>query len=156
MYFDWKGALSIKETRQYRQQMKNTLVLKWGPALSTGNEHIDTQHKELFDHVNKLIDAVERHAADDSTAQIIAFLENDVDEHFTAEEALMENCAHRKDYSQAHKKEHALFRHNFAEFKKEFQTDGTSGDLCKHLEKYISSWLIDHVAYIDTKLKTHW
>jgi hemerythrin len=63
---------------------------EWDPALETGLESIDSQHKSLFELANHLQDAIDLHEEDpDAVADAVYGLVGYVVEHFRDEEALM-------------------------------------------------------------------
>ena len=56
--------------------------------LMTGNALIDTEHKQLFDAVNSLMDACAQGKGRDKILSTAQFLERYVDKHFGDEEGL--------------------------------------------------------------------
>jgi len=69
------------------------MSIKWTPALAVGVSAIDQQHKELFDHVAKLIDAMKNSDAAE-VGRLMDFLGAYVVEHFRMEEGLMQRYAY--------------------------------------------------------------
>ena len=66
----------------------------WDPALETGHEDIDDQHRQLFALANALQEAMERNDADpDVVEDAVYSLTEYVVQHFADEEALMDACA---------------------------------------------------------------
>jgi hemerythrin-like metal-binding protein len=63
---------------------------EWDPALETGNEMIDDQHRSLFALASALQEAIESETADEETAADCVWQLTDyVVEHFADEEQLM-------------------------------------------------------------------
>lgn len=67
----------------------------WDPALETGVEMIDDQHRQLFALANALQTAVDDETSDDDTvADALYGLTDYVTEHFGDEERLMEDLGY--------------------------------------------------------------
>jgi hemerythrin len=67
----------------------------WDPALETGHEDIDSQHRQLFALANALQEALARDDADpDVVEDAVYSLTEYVVQHFADEEALMDACAY--------------------------------------------------------------
>lgn len=67
----------------------------WDPALETGYEDIDSQHRQLFALANALQEALARDdAGRDVVEDAVYSLTEYVVQHFADEEALMDACAY--------------------------------------------------------------
>ncbi len=84
-------------------------MLEWKPDYETGVPEIDTQHKVLFDNINRLGKLLDKEKVDRAEADyLLKFLVNYAEQHFKGEETCMARyrCpAHGKN-----KEEHANFR----------------------------------------------
>lgn len=130
--------------------------IEWSDNLSTGNEEIDRQHKELITAIQSLMLAIkEGHGANSSEAQneahdTLAFLESYVVEHFAYEEELMEHydCPAKVINEQQHK----IFLYRFKNLKNSINKNGfTSGNVVK-LESLLCNWLVYHILEVDSQL----
>ena len=83
------------------------MALKWKPGMSVGEENIDNQHKKLIDQINKLIKALNSNQELSAVRDVVRFLGDYVDEHFTYEEKYMEKI--KFSGIEDHKKIHANF-----------------------------------------------
>ena len=131
------------------------MALKWKPGMSVGEENIDNQHKKLIDQINKLIKALNSNQELSAVRDVVRFLGDYVDEHFTYEEKYMENI--KFSGIEDHKKIHA----NFVKFMMEFKDgvdklDPKSGSLSSELnalaekaKKFLGDWLINHILTED-------
>jgi hemerythrin len=67
------------------------IELSWRPEWDTFIEDIDTQHRELFGHVERLFNAVHIHANTDIPG-LLKFLNDYTKEHFLLEEEMMKRA----------------------------------------------------------------
>lgn len=77
--------------------------------LETGNAIIDNEHRELLNAVNKLLDACSAGNGRAQMAEIVKFLNDYVERHFSHEEQLQKqneypNYAFHKDFHENYKK----------------------------------------------------
>ncbi len=124
--------------------------LEWNETLSVGNTMIDNQHKELINRINALVEAMSKGKGKEEVSKVVDFLGSYIIKHFTSEEALMQ----RFNYPDvaAHKREHTAFVEDFKKFKAEFQKTGTSSMLAIRAQKWLSTWLFNHISKVDRML----
>ena len=122
------------------------MYMLWHEKYETGNEQVDTEHKEIFMLVQKVIDA----AFDDVSDKIgttLDFLASYAVNHFANEEKIMDESS----YPQAaiHKKQHSDFVQDFLALKERVskETDNTKNSL--EINKVIVDWLTEHVLGSD-------
>ncbi|MGN1166566.1 MAG: bacteriohemerythrin [Lachnospiraceae bacterium] len=116
--------------------------------LITGNELIDSQHKELIDRINKLLDSCE-----DSNAKLVAvktldYLADYTDFHFNAEEQLQREI----DYPgfAKHKEQHDNFKKTITELDEMLQEEeGPSDAFVEKVEKNVIQWFYTHIEGFD-------
>lgn len=116
--------------------------------LITGNELIDSQHKELIDRINKLLESCE-----DSNAKLVAvktldYLADYTDFHFSAEEQLQREI----DYPgfAKHKEQHDDFKKTIAELDEMLQEEeGPSEAFVEKVEKNVIQWFYTHIEGFD-------
>ena len=114
----------------------------------TGCELVDTQHRQLFEAINSLLDACASGSAGDERAQeglkkSLDFLSDYTVKHFFDEEQLLKkhgftDLGHHHQYHEAFKKVVRDLSHVFI-----FQ--GVSTNLITEVENKIGSWLIEHI-----------
>ena len=129
--------------------------MEWTEDLSTGNETIDEQHKELFGKINDLVLAINHSVCKYKIADVIKFLEDYIVFHFGFEEKTMLTLSY-PDY-RAHKKQHEIFKKNFRQLKRELiSLEGGkkpgSYDLSVRTNQIVVDWILEHIAMIDKKL----
>lgn len=117
-------------------------MIEWTPALATGNEQLDEQHKAIFQWLTEL----EHAAADQRTlfgVYAITRLKHYMREHFAAEEALMKATGYPDLV--AHQAEHATFRARLGEL----QLKSIGEDISCDTVEFLKSWLCNHIAKTD-------
>ncbi len=127
------------------------MAIQWSQAFNTGVEEVDKQHKTLIDQINKLNLAMQSGQGQESLGQTLAFVEDYVRSHFRAEERYMErvDCPVAKQNKNAH----AEFLAKFTQLKRRFQAEGSKSSIVLEIHSYLATWLIEHIASIDTQLK---
>ena len=117
--------------------------------LETGNPIIDTEHKELFNAVNTLMDACALGKGRATVKPTLEFFLSYVDKHFAHEEQL------QKQHKYPNMDSHFLFHKNYKNRLKEVSTeilahDTTVNDL-SNLNKEIAV-LISHIKIEDKRV----
>lgn len=124
-------------------------IVFWDRSLETGVGIIDTQHKQLFDTINRLHDKLSDPAA--GRASFLATLDRMQQYakfHFAEEERLMEAAGFTG--LDAHRLEHDAFRAKTDAMKKEAEQGDFRGLLTESLG-FLLTWLIQHVRLEDRK-----
>ena len=126
--------------------------MEWTEDLATGNETIDTQHKELFRRINDLVLAVHQSVCKYKISDVIKFLEDYISFHFDEEEGLMQGRSY-PGYK-AHKAQHEKFKRNFVRLKKDLiKLDGGkkpgSYGLSVRTNQIVVDWIVEHIARVD-------
>jgi hemerythrin-like metal-binding protein len=110
----------------------------------TGIEEVDTQHKNLFQALNRLGAAFQKGTAGEEVKTSLAFLAEYTVDHFNAEEAFMQKMgypkftAHRMQHSQLVSKVQNLV----VKLDEGFMI---TGDVIS----FFSDWLVDHINASD-------
>jgi hemerythrin len=127
--------------------------IQWDESLTVGIELIDAQHKELFDRINRLLDACKRGEGKEEIADVVSFLGNYVVEHFESEEQAMQ----KRNYPafSAHKQEHDVFRKDFETLKEDIAREGAGLGAVAKINKALVDWLIKHIGRSDKAFGAH-
>jgi hemerythrin-like metal-binding protein len=148
----------LKKLHRYLDNTAAPAVMKYGPAgewrygvawnkeHETGNEAIDTQHKEIFKLVSDLVEA-ENHA---KLGVALDFLVAYAVQHFADEEALQVEYSY-PGYDD-HKLLHEEFKITVADLVEEFHLDATQATLGDKVNSVIVQWLVQHIKQEDSKL----
>lgn len=129
--------------------MTEKTVFTWTEKLSVGDAVIDSQHESIFGATNRLLDIVMGERAPEEIFGVLTTVERYVREHFSYEEAYMEQ--HGYPELLQHKRIHEDFAANFAKRKQELIRIGTSSEAVLAFENYLGTWLIRHVGDEDQK-----
>jgi hemerythrin len=113
-------------------------------------ELIDSQHKELFAHVDTLLRAAGSGQGRQQLLPTVEFLGSYVAQHFVAEERLMD--AHPYPGRLQHKAEHKAFVATYKDLVGKIAADGVSSSLVIELQHEVCDWLVSHVSKTDKAL----
>ena len=117
--------------------------------LMTGNALIDTEHKQLFDAVNSLMDACAQGKGRDKILSTSQFLERYVDKHFGDEEGLQTKSGY-PGYP-AHKQFHEGYKRQLSDAVQVILNEGPTVKALGTLNKVVST-LVTHIRTEDRKL----
>lgn len=125
------------------------MAIEWSKTLSTGVDWQDSQHRELFNRINSLLDAMSMGLGKDEVLRLFKFLDEYFIFHFSAEEEAME----RYNYPgrAVHIGEHRGFIEDVSELKKEAETSVTTAVVIK-AQRRVVDWLINHIGAMDKSL----
>lgn len=116
--------------------------------LITGNELIDSQHKELIDRINKLLDSCEDNDAKVTAVKTLDYLADYTDFHFGAEEKLQQEIEY-PGYEK-HKAQHEDFKKTIAELDEMLaEEEGPSAAFVEKVEKNVINWFYTHIEGFD-------
>lgn len=116
--------------------------------LITGNELIDTQHKELIGRINKLLTSIENNREKVTAINTLDFLSDYTDYHFSAEEELQKEIEY-PGYEQ-HKAQHDAFKQTVAELHEMLEEeDGPSDAFVGKVEENVIKWFYGHISGFD-------
>lgn len=115
---------------------------------TVGHNLIDTDHRELVDHLNRLYAAVAANAGLEEQCKLFDAFISSAAKHFQREEALMQQMG----YSgfDKHKVEHDMLLEEVRELQVRFNSGSIA--LTDSLFDYLSEWLNFHTVTTDKKL----
>lgn len=129
------------------------MVYKWTKDLETGNTLIDTQHKQLIDAINTLLDACSEGHGRAEIEKTLNFLNDYVIKHFGDEQKLQLKY-HYPDYEN-HKKYHEGFKKVVQNLVEEYRQGGATVTLVAKTNTSVAGWLINHIKKEDKKVAEH-
>ena len=118
--------------------------------LKTGNAMIDSQHKQLIDAINDLLEACYSGKGRAQLAKTTQFLLDYTKKHFGDEEALQRKFNY-PDYIN-HKKLHDGFTADVKEIGDQLNKEGANVTLVGKVNNTIVGWLFNHIKKEDTKI----
>jgi hemerythrin len=126
------------------------MVIEWDPALAVGHTEIDSQHRELFRRIDRLLEAIQLGAPRAEVEGTLAFLGAYVQEHFAAEEALM--LAHAYPRLAEHRELHRGLVRDLWAARADFARSGPTPEFAARLGASLVDWLREHIAGDDRAL----
>ena len=120
--------------------------------LETGNALIDSEHRQLFTVINKLMDACSQGKGRDQIASTVQYLNDYVSKHFSDEEQLQI----KSKYSgyPGHKQFHDGYKRNLLQATNEILTSGATIASLSKLNQVVSI-LVTHIRLEDKKIAAH-
>ena len=127
------------------------MYIEFEKSLETGNELIDTQHRELIARVNKLTTDCTIGKEKNVAVQTLGFLMEYTEFHFAAEEKLQEDNQYPEVTS--HKGQHAQFVKAVDELYEMLQEEeGPSEAFVEAVKKNVVEWLLNHIKVWDKRV----
>mgnify|MGYP000367660139 FL=1 len=112
--------------------------------LVTGNEMIDTQHKELICKINDLLKSCEERSNQSGAARMLNFLADYTEYHFNEEEALQESII------KEHKEKHEELRRTVQELHEMLtEEEGPTDAFVEKVSEKVRDWLYYHIQTFD-------
>ena len=126
-------------------------IMNWNDNLSVGIDAMDTQHKKLVNLTNQLFDAMKQGKGKEVLEGVLSELVSYTQEHFSAEERLMQE--HSYPALAGQKAQHQELLAQVSEFSNKLKAGelGISIDLCDFLQK----WLKVHICKEDKQYGQH-
>ena len=107
--------------------------------LVTGNEMIDSQHKELIEKINAVMESCEQSNDKSVAVRTLDYLEDYTNYHFSAEEQL-----------QKHKEQHEIFKQTISDLQEMLQEEeGPSPAFVQKVQEKVIEWLYVHIQGFD-------
>ena len=117
-------------------------------TLVTGNDMIDSQHKELIDRINQLLESCEEGQGKIKAVKMLDYLLDYTVFHFEAEEKLQEEIQYPG--IQEHKAKHAEFKQAVKELQEMLEEEeGPTEAFVAQVQKNVVDWLYDHIKGFD-------
>ena len=127
--------------------------IAWSADMETGNNAIDSQHKELFRLTSNLVQACEENKGQEILEDTLNFLAEYTVKHFADEEALQ--VKHSFPDYEKHKQSHDDFKVKVVELIHQYRKDSASVDLIDQVNSIIIRWLLQHIKRDDFKIAAH-
>ena len=125
----------------------------WDGSLETGIEVIDTQHKQLFDAINALLETCGAGNGVEEIKKSLDFLNDYTVKHFFDEERIQQ----KYDYPDRlpHKQYHDAFKATVKDLSHRLILKGATAELVNEVHSSVGNWLVTHIKVQDFKLVKH-
>ena len=128
------------------------MLIQWTEKYATGVDEIDDQHKEIFNQLNRLHDAITSGLGKEVIEDILVFAHEYAASHFAFEESCMERyqCPVAKKNKEAHKQ----FIDSIKEIQHHVAQDHSDTDSVLELYRDLKDWIQNHILKIDTHIRS--
>lgn len=127
------------------------MAIQFEDSLKTGNELIDTQHRELIARVNRLTEECKPGTEKTVAAQLLGFLMDYTNVHFADEEKLQEE--HKYPLLDAHKEQHTAFVKAVEALEEMLvEEEGPSEAFVAAVKGNVVDWLLNHIMVWDKQV----
>lgn len=124
------------------------MYAEFSDNLVTGNEMIDSQHKELIERMNKLLESCEQSNEKAVAVKTLDYLSDYTDFHFSAEEQLQREIEYPG--ISKHMEQHAAFRQTIKELEEMLEEEeGPSNAFVEKVQENIVNWFYTHIEGFD-------
>ena len=114
----------------------------------TGLDMIDTQHQELIDRINKLVESCDENTSKSVAMKTLDFLSDFATFHITSEEQMQKELSY-PDF-EAHKAQHSIFKQTLRELEQLLEDEnGLSGAFTSTVQEQIVDWFYQHIESFD-------
>jgi len=126
------------------------MTITWKDSFKIGIAEIDAQHRELFSRLDRLETALRDGKGREIVFTTFQFLDNYVQRHFRAEEALQ--TLYRYPHLPMHTAEHDAFKIRLKALEERLTLEDPSEKLATQIRTLLTNWLITHVTNLDKEL----
>ena len=138
----------ITRLKKLGQNVKeNAVALQWRREMSTGLAWQDEQHKQIFQRIDELLEAMSTNQGPTVVKDLLDFLEQYSRDHFKSEEDYMHS--HACTTCGLHEKCHQDFIEQLTQLKALYERQGASTIVVMKLEVWLKDWLIKHIMNVD-------
>jgi len=125
-------------------------MLEWTPDLSTGNDHIDRQHREIFDKLNGIEAAIHEGADQECLIRLVTALLDYSYIHFHHEEHAM-NCS-RCPFYNANCDAHEQFILKLRSWLAVIMAGEAPDSMLREIHAESCHWIKNHIKSVDIGL----
>ena len=125
------------------------MIIEFDDTLITGNETIDTQHKELISRIKQFVDTCEKEENSKIKAiKMLDYLTEYTNFHFSEEEKLQEEIGYPG--LKEHKEKHEVFKKNLKELDAFLEeSEGPTDAFVQQVKSNVVDWLFTHIKAFD-------
>jgi methyl-accepting chemotaxis protein len=147
------SELQVKKAENYGKHAVAAYHYKWDDSFTTGNAHVDGQHKQLFTALNELLDAVAGGKSENEVKKALTFLVDYTGTHFSDEEKIQQQYKF-PGFAQ-HKKVHDTFKANVQKLDVSVKKSGDAEKVATLIQDMVGNWLTFHIKGMDMQWAAH-
>ena len=124
------------------------MIIEFDENLVTGNDTIDTQHKELIDRIRQFVTSCENGEGQLKAVKMLEYLAEYTEFHFGQEEDLQESVGYPE--LKQHQEKHGEFKKALAELHEFLEdSEGPTEEFVRQVERNVVDWLFNHIKTFD-------
>lgn len=124
------------------------MIVEFDDNLITGNEMIDTQHRELISRISQLLSSCENGDGTQKAIEMLDYLMDYTVFHFGEEEKLQEEIEYPG--IKEHKEKHEEFKQTIRSLKNTLTEGGEpTAEFVAKVQENVADWLIRHIQGFD-------
>lgn len=124
------------------------MAIAFDDSLITGNDMIDTQHRELIERIASFVACCERGDSKVQAIKMLDYMDEYTNFHFSAEEKLQEEAQYPG--ISEHRQKHEEFKKNIAELYDYLdELEGPTDEFTEIVRKKVEDWLMYHIKTFD-------
>lgn len=124
------------------------MTITFDDTLITGNEMIDTQHKELISRIAAFMECCERGDSKVQAIKMLDYLDEYTRFHFSAEEKLQQEVEYPG--LKEHVAKHEEFKRNIDELYAWLdEAEGPTEEFAQKVKEKVADWLLYHIKSFD-------
>lgn len=124
------------------------MTIEFDDTLITGNETIDTQHKELISQIKRFVEACENGDCKIKAVKLLDYLTEYTHFHFTEEEKLQEEVGYPG--LKEHRAKHEEFKQNLKDLEAFLEeAEGPTDAFAIQVKSNVVDWLFTHIKAFD-------
>lgn len=124
------------------------MIIEFDENLVTGNDTIDTQHKELIDRIRQFVTSCENGEGQMKAVKMLEYLAEYTEFHFGQEEALQESVGYPE--LKQHQEKHEEFKKTLTELHEFLEdSEGPTEEFVRQVERNVVNWLFNHIKTFD-------
>ena len=126
--------------------------IHWTAGLSTELKIVDTQHQDLIDQVNVILERLVAKAPLSDCLDLLRGLAEETTNHFRLEERVMQNIGYPR--LMEHKHQHDALLAEVSDFIGELEA-GHGIDQIPQVLNFLKYWVLRHMSQEDVKIRDH-
>lgn len=122
-------------------------------ALLLGLPEIDSQHRDLFAQLDRLIGKPQAQPLAEPFSEILSQLGRQIDAHFVSEESILQRCGMPREELDEHMSAHEEILEQYTRLNLDLMTGKEIGQ--QSILRMVRGWIVDHVLQYDSRIRQY-